>query len=81
MKTDLLTLTHTRRQDWTQWGEETRKKVHTEPGSWDAQNTQREPVPLRLLAQVILYSGEPLSHHVEMPYLNTCAKSYSILFR
>ena len=31
--------------------------------------------------QVILYSGEPLSHHVEMAYLNTCAKSHSILFK
>ena len=32
-------------------------------------------------AQVILYSGETLSHQVEMAYLNTCAKSYSILFK
>ena len=34
-----------------------------------------------LIAQVILYSGEPLWHHVEMAYLNTYAKSYSILFK
>ena len=30
--------------------------------------------------QVILYSGEPLWHYVEMAYLNTCAKIYSIYF-
>ena len=36
----------------------------------------------RVWTQVILYSGEPLSsHHVEMAYLNTCAKRYSILFK
>ena len=33
-----------------------------------------------LWSQVILYGGEPLSHYAEMTYLNTCAKSYSILF-
>ena len=34
-----------------------------------------------LKSQVILYSGEPLWHHVEMAYLNTYAKSYSTLFK
>ena len=33
-----------------------------------------------VLTRVILYSGEPLSHCVEMAYLNTCAKSHSTLF-
>ena len=32
-------------------------------------------------AQVILYSGEPLSHHVELASLNACAKSSSILLK
>ena len=36
-----------------------------------------------IVTQVILYSGEPLSHKglsIEIAYLNTRAKSYSILF-
>ena len=33
-----------------------------------------------LQTQVILYSGEPQSHHAEMAYLNTCAKGYSIFY-
>ena len=30
-----------------------------------------------LRSHVILNSGEPLSHHVEMAYLNTCEVNYS----
>ena len=32
------------------------------------------------MSQVILYSGDPLSHCIEIAYLNICAESYSILF-
>ena len=35
----------------------------------------RQQTRLRLLAQGILYSGEPLSHRFEMAYLNTYEKS------
>ena len=28
-----------------------------------------------IISRVILYSGVPLSHHAEMAYRNTCAKS------
>ena len=41
----------------------------------------RSRVPIEVKSQVILYSGEPLWHYVEMAHLNTCAKSYSILFK
>ena len=45
-------------------------------------NHQKKTTDSRVWTQVILYSGEPLSSlHVEMAYLNTCAKRYSILFK
>ena len=58
----------------TKCNEAYRGQLHLWSVTWEAL--------LILIAQVILlYSGEPLYHHIEMASLNTCAKSYSILFQ